>query len=52
MQFTTIATALLLSAAAGLASAGIVVTPVFSNQVVQKADGDCAWGVVTPQGCA
>ncbi|CCT70754.1 hypothetical protein FOQG_01521 [Fusarium oxysporum f. sp. raphani 54005] len=42
----------LLSAAASLVSAGIVVTPVFFNQIVEKLSGDCPFGVVTPQGCA
>lgn len=37
---------------ASLASAGVVKTPVFDNQVVTKDAGDCALGVVTPQGCA
>lgn len=42
----------LLSATASLVSAGIVVTPVFFNQIVEKLSGDCPFGVVTPQGCA
>ncbi|UNI24171.1 Secreted virulence factor mc69 [Purpureocillium takamizusanense] len=37
--------------AASLASAGIVITPIFSDQVVGKSSGDCFFGVVTPQGC-
>lgn len=37
---------------ASLASAGVVITPVFADQVVQKSSGDCAFGVVTPIGCA
>lgn len=37
---------------ASLASAGVVITPVFADQVVQKASNDCAFGVVTPIGCA
>ncbi|KXJ94034.1 hypothetical protein Micbo1qcDRAFT_201955 [Microdochium bolleyi] len=50
MQLTTVATALF--SLASLASAAVVITPVFTNQVVNKVSGDCAWGVVTPQGCA
>ncbi|KAG8671355.1 hypothetical protein FPOAC2_04692 [Fusarium poae] len=42
----------LLSAAASIVSAGIVVTPVFFDQIVEKISGDCPFGVVTPQGCA
>lgn len=41
----------LLSTAASLASAGIVITPVFVNQIVEKLSGDCFFGEVTPQGC-
>lgn len=37
---------------ASLASAGVVITPVFADQVVQKSSGDCAFGFVTPIGCA
>lgn len=37
--------------AASLANAGIVITPIFSDQVVEKTSGDCFFGVVTPQGC-
>jgi hypothetical protein len=29
----------------------IVITPIRSDQVVEKASGDCFFGVVTPQGC-
>lgn len=42
---------LLLAAAASLASAGIVITPIEANQIVDKVSGDCFFGVVTPQGC-
>ncbi|KAF4989332.1 hypothetical protein FGRMN_9174 [Fusarium graminum] len=42
----------ILSATASFVSAGIVVTPVFFNQIVEKLSGDCPFGVVTPQGCA
>lgn len=41
----------LLSAFASLASAGIVITPVYSAQVVPKSNGDCFFGEITPQGC-
>ncbi|KAH7175467.1 hypothetical protein EDB81DRAFT_939615 [Dactylonectria macrodidyma] len=41
----------ILSAAASFVSAGIVITPIFSNQIVEKSVGDCPYGVVTPQGC-
>ncbi|KAH7037407.1 uncharacterized protein B0I36DRAFT_359108 [Microdochium trichocladiopsis] len=52
--FATAITSFLLSALAiqTASAGGIVVTPVFANQVVPKVRGDCAWGVVTPQGCA
>ncbi|POR32536.1 hypothetical protein TPAR_07256 [Tolypocladium paradoxum] len=43
--------AIILAAAASLASAGIVITPIEANQIVDKASGDCFFGVVTPQGC-
>ena len=39
-------------AAAYGASAGVVITPVFLDQVVAKIKGDCAFGEVTPYGCA
>ena len=42
---------MVLAAAYG-ASAGVVITPVFLNQVVAKVKGDCAFGEVTPNGCA
>ncbi|RSL49310.1 hypothetical protein CEP54_012495 [Fusarium duplospermum] len=41
----------LLSASASLVSAGIVITPVWANQIVEKLSGDCPFGEVTPQGC-
>lgn len=49
MKFTALIIALGASLAAG---AGVVKTPVFDNQVVPKEGADCAFGVVTPQGCA
>lgn len=45
-------TAAILALCVSLASAGVVITPVFQDQVVAKDSGDCALGVVTPQGCA
>lgn len=39
-------------AAATTVSAGVVITPVFADQVVPKDSGDCFFGVTTPQGCA
>ncbi|KAL5628358.1 hypothetical protein BROUX41_003106 [Berkeleyomyces rouxiae] len=42
-----------LFAAFNLASASILITPVFSDQVLgTKNKGDCPYGVVTPEGCA
>ncbi|KAL2758440.1 hypothetical protein ACRALDRAFT_1061623 [Sodiomyces alcalophilus JCM 7366] len=35
-----------------LVSAGVVITPVTPDQVVEKTGGDCYFGVVTPRGCA
>ncbi|PQK15333.1 hypothetical protein BB8028_0005g08470 [Beauveria bassiana] len=49
MQFS-LSTALLLWTAS-LASAGIVITPIRDDQIVQRNAGDCFYGVVTPQGC-
>jgi hypothetical protein len=43
--------ALVLSMAASLASAAIVITPITDDQIVEKMAGDCPFGVVTPQGC-
>ncbi|PSR83827.1 hypothetical protein BD289DRAFT_483096 [Coniella lustricola] len=45
-------TAAMVILCASLASAGVVKTPVFDNQVIPKEGADCALGVVTPQGCA
>lgn len=44
--------AVLLALCASLASAGVVKTPVFDNQIVPNQNDDCALGVTTPQGCA
>lgn len=43
--------AAILALCVSLASAGVVITPIFDNQVVAKDGGDCALGVVTPSGC-
>lgn len=40
-----------LSLCVSLASAGVVRTPIRPDQVVPKTDGDCFFGVTTPQGC-
>ncbi|ROW13718.1 hypothetical protein VPNG_04609 [Cytospora leucostoma] len=45
-------TALLIALCVSLASAGVVITPVFDDQVVPKKGDDCALGVTTPSGCA
>lgn len=44
--------AALLAFGAAVASAGIVITPVTEDQVVERVDDDCFFGVVTPRGCA
>jgi hypothetical protein len=49
MKTTTLAA--VLSFAASLVSAGIVISPISEDQVVPKMPGDCPFGVVTPQGC-
>ena len=43
--------ATVLSLAVSLVSAGIVITPITDDQIVDKLPGDCPFGVVTPQGC-
>jgi hypothetical protein len=40
-----------LSLCASLVSAGVVTIPIKADQVVPKNDGDCFFGVTTPQGC-
>lgn len=42
---------LLLAASFQLASAGIVITKITQDQIVDKESSDCFFGVVTPQGC-
>ncbi|KAI3327072.1 hypothetical protein HD806DRAFT_382397 [Xylariaceae sp. AK1471] len=42
---------LLVALCASLASAGVVITPITPDQVVPNIDGDCYFGVSTPQGC-
>lgn len=44
-------TALVLSLCASLAAAGVVITPIRPEQVVEKSSDDCFFGVTTPQGC-
>ncbi len=52
MKFPALATALLsLCLSGSLVSAGVVRTPITPDQVVPKNDGDCFFGVTTPQGC-
>ncbi|KAI0173994.1 hypothetical protein BJ166DRAFT_586830 [Pestalotiopsis sp. NC0098] len=43
--------ALAVALAASMASAGVIITPIKANQVVAKNDGDCFFGVTTPNGC-
>jgi len=45
------ATTILVALCASLASASVVITPIFENQVVPKAAGDCPYGETTPHGC-
>lgn len=40
-----------LAAAASLASANFIISPIEADQVVPKQSGDCFFGVTTPQGC-
>ncbi|KAI1766288.1 hypothetical protein GGR53DRAFT_218397 [Hypoxylon sp. FL1150] len=41
----------LLAALATLASAGVVITPIHLDQVVDSVAGDCFFGKSTPGGC-
>jgi len=41
----------LVALCASVASAGVVITPIFESQVVEKSSGDCFFGVTTPNGC-
>ncbi|KAG5993550.1 hypothetical protein E4U52_001833 [Claviceps spartinae] len=43
--------ALLLGAAVSLSRAGLVITPIHDDQIVEKVSNDCFFGEVTPQGC-
>ncbi|TPX10674.1 uncharacterized protein E0L32_008408 [Thyridium curvatum] len=52
MRTSAAFTALAALCCASIARAGVVITPVFADQVVQKASNDCFFGVTTPQGCA
>ncbi|KAM7188147.1 hypothetical protein V8F33_010821 [Rhypophila sp. PSN 637] len=47
MKFLT----LVLSLCVSLAAAGVVITPIAQEQIVEKNDDDCYFGVTTPQGC-
>ncbi|KAI0447271.1 hypothetical protein F4803DRAFT_363831 [Xylaria telfairii] len=44
-------TTFLVALCASLASAGVVITPIGKDQVVDRVSGDCFFGVATPQGC-
>lgn len=48
---STIFAAAVLAFFTSFVSAGIVIVPINGDQVVDKAPGDCFYGVVTPQGC-
>ncbi len=48
MKFSLLA---FIAAAATTVSAGVVITPIYDNQVVPADSGDCFFGVTTPQGC-
>ncbi|OTA81426.1 hypothetical protein M434DRAFT_401376 [Hypoxylon sp. CO27-5] len=48
---TAFATTLLAAMCATLASAGVVITPIHQNQVVDSLSGDCFFGKSTPYGC-
>ncbi|KAI0018093.1 hypothetical protein F4780DRAFT_781656 [Xylariomycetidae sp. FL0641] len=43
--------ATLLALCASIASAGVVTTPIFIDQLVDSLAGDCFGGVSTPNGC-
>jgi hypothetical protein len=45
------AVALALVGALPLIQAGILIVPVVREMVVEARDGDCFFGVTTPQGC-
>jgi hypothetical protein len=49
MDFKYLAVAVL--AMCSLSEGGLVVTPIDTDQVVGSLDGDCFFGVSTPQGC-
>jgi hypothetical protein len=42
---------LIVTLCVALASAGVVITPITKDQVVPDVEGDCFFGVSTPQGC-
>ena len=43
--------ATVLAAIVSLTTAGVVITPIHSDQLVPKLAGDCFYGQVTPNGC-
>ncbi|OIW31336.1 hypothetical protein CONLIGDRAFT_631264 [Coniochaeta ligniaria NRRL 30616] len=43
--------ALVFSLCVSLAAAGVVITPIRPDQVVEKSSDDCFFGVTTPSGC-
>ncbi|KAI1449066.1 hypothetical protein F5Y02DRAFT_373057 [Annulohypoxylon stygium] len=51
MKTSAIATTLVAALCATLASAGVVITPIHSNQLVDSLAGDCFFGKSTPYGC-
>ena len=50
MKPTTLAAAAL-AFCVSLVSAGVVITPIRPDQVVDKTGDDCFFGVITPNGC-
>ncbi|KAI1466510.1 uncharacterized protein F4812DRAFT_460781 [Daldinia caldariorum] len=48
---TAFAATLAAALCATLASAGVVITPIFQNQIVPQASNDCFFGKTTPYGC-
>lgn len=41
----------ILAACAAMANAGLILIPITPSQIVEKINGDCFFGVVTPEGC-
>jgi hypothetical protein len=50
MKLSTVL-ATLAAAVVPLASANVIDFPILSDMIVKRLSGDCAFGVVTPQGC-